>query len=755
MTDISSDEDLIPPPNLTTLYVSSTGTPSFKTPETRVKKKKSWLSSIRKRAERVGMSTPGQASGTQAQDPNQGDAGGAGTQPPMSSGDTGGTVFIGAAAIPPQVLAVTAEENLPVWFKPFWEHLSAVLEERSVDLAEVRNDITHLKRMNDRLRENNIRTSGVEEGLASVESKLDKLISKGSEVSTHLQNVDKKLDEHDQRFDKMNQDIGRALAARPQTLDGGKAPSIKKQVTTAEDQSQTFWPGSVAPPPDLPPIGAAFPSAPSAGPAATAPEEEKKPDVGALWSSTMPTPTMKTVLGPAVPQLAPLSTIVQPFANVCDYRYYRLNDMSSVPTEKELKYLYKTVDKAKSYQPGLTAFDGSDPIALFEFLSLYKKAMNNLGKSEGIAVRALANLLTDDARDAYDIQVTSDFAVLDGPSTDSWPHVVQYLLETFISDDVLQQAYDDVVRARQKPKEHVSAFITRLQDLARRCHGVFPQAEMANMVMRGMKSSIRQRIQHAVNSLPEHERSSLPRIRQLAVREDNAQREQAAEQSASSTTGGKVPKRSGGKVMHIADPSGHELPSPPTTPTTSHRSTVDMPPQPENEAHNPQTMVNSAASLDMIFVISDASIQQSLDRSGLESKAIMKTMRDMPELTADQLDSAMDVIPRDYWRLSCWTCREHGHVTYTCPYLSPAQRIFAAHCYYQHQVKMNPQLKEWYEQKRAHNAGKGPAPGVRPGGGPPGGGRGGEGYYRGYGRPVVQEYPVDNSSSNSSSSEKE
>ena len=92
MTDISSDYELIPPPNLTTLFVSSTGTPSFKTPETRVKKKKSWLSSIRKRAERVGISTPGQASGTQSQDPNQGDADGAGTQPPMSSGNTEGTV---------------------------------------------------------------------------------------------------------------------------------------------------------------------------------------------------------------------------------------------------------------------------------------------------------------------------------------------------------------------------------------------------------------------------------------------------------------------------------------------------------------------------------------------------------------------------------------------------------------------------------------------------------------------------------------
>ena len=91
-------------------------------------------------------------------------------------------------------------------------------------------------------------------------------------------------------------------------------------------------------------------------------------------------------------------------------------------------------------------------------------------------------------------------------------------------------------------------------------------------------------------------------------------------------------------------------------------------------------------------------------------------MHEIPGMTDEQLDQAMSVIPADYWRLSCWTCREPDHVTFTCRHLSPKQRVFFAYCYYIHQVSTNPQLKAWYKQKLAYFQGMGPSPGPRPGG---------------------------------------
>ena len=87
-------------------------------------------------------------------------------------------------------------------------------------------------------------------------------------------------------------------------------------------------------------------------------------------------------------------------------------------------------------------FDGTDPLSLFEFLAVFKKAMNDLGKSEGIAVRVLSYFLVDDAEDTYNIQMNSNMSHTDEQVTDTWPHVINALLETHITDDILQTAYD-------------------------------------------------------------------------------------------------------------------------------------------------------------------------------------------------------------------------------------------------------------------------------------------------------------------------
>ena len=115
MSEVSSDDDLRPPPNLTHLSVTDYGrgrttplvTPKPKNPDVA----KTLFASLRKRIERVGMTpvNPGQASGLQAQGPDRDDAGCDENQPQVPSGDTQGTEIIGASPVPPQVLAVTPE----------------------------------------------------------------------------------------------------------------------------------------------------------------------------------------------------------------------------------------------------------------------------------------------------------------------------------------------------------------------------------------------------------------------------------------------------------------------------------------------------------------------------------------------------------------------------------------------------------------------------------------------------------------------
>ena len=101
----------------------------------------------------------------------------------------------------------------------------------------------------------------------------------------------------------------------------------------------------------------------------------------------------------------------------------------------------------------------------------------------------------------------------------------------------------------------------------------------------------------------------------------------------------------------------------------------------------------------------------------------------------------MLVGPQDYWALNCWSCREEGHTTFTCKYLTPSQRIYFAYAYYPHQIQGNPAMRKWYNQRarqaRDEDINPGPKPsnaGAR-GMGLVRGGRGGGRLGRGNGRP--------------------
>ena len=46
-----------------------------------------------------------------------------------------------------------------------------------------------------------------------------------------------------------------------------------------------------------------------------------------------------------------------------------------------------------------------------------------------------------------------------------------------------------------------------------------------------------------------------------------------------------------------------------------------------------------------------------IERNKLEPNSIMNTMEDLSNISSDQLDQDLSVIPQDYWRLFCRKCR--------------------------------------------------------------------------------------------------
>jgi len=84
-----------------------------------------------------------------------------------------------------------------------------------------------------------------------------------------------------------------------------------------------------------------------------------------------------------------------------------------------------------------------------------------------------------------------------------------------------------------------------------------------------------------------------------------------------------------------------------------------------------------------------------------EQRPMLKAPEKCPELTGEQIRHAITVVPGDYWQRSCWTCRDEGHSTFTCPYLDPTQRLYFAYRYYLYQIEANPAIAKFLEERLA------------------------------------------------------
>ena len=411
-------------------------------------------------------------------------------------------------------------------------------------------------------------------------------------------------------------------------------------------------------------------------------------------------------LGPYCPGLQPLTTMVPAFKFVIDYRMYRLANMSSVPSENEMTNMYRFKKRIDALYTTLGKFDGSEPIAFLNFITTFREALNGFNLSEGIGVRMMSYFLELDAETAYETQVSPGTVVEGSAMAGTWPHVVNMFLQRYLTDEVLQAAYDKVTRATQNPGEDELQFAQRVMTNARKCRHVFTPAELVQNFVRGLHEATRHRIQTHMRTMSVQDRSSMIVVRQLAFSEGEAQRVLRSQVRSPMTP--KVISKASGKVpaMLLAKPS--------TVASTESTTSVPIDNGKDDIALDPVSVVDTALALQGIFMMTTEQLDRATQDMKSDERDVMRPTQDVPELTDEQIHAAQSVIPNDYWQLACWTCREDGHSTFTCKYLTAAQRIFFAYKYYLHQIEANPLLKEWYRQKMHAMKQAGPEPGPRP-----------------------------------------
>ena len=152
--------------------------------------------------------------------------------------------------------------------------------------------------------------------------------------------------------------------------------------------------------------------------------------------------------GPYCPGLVPHVPMLTPFKLVVSYRHYRLKDTRADLHELESTMLYKVKRRFDSLYPTFHVFDSTKPIKLLEFLTTVREGFNALRASEALAVLALAYYLDGQAKTHYTALTTPGVRTTTSILGETWPALVDSFIKRYLTDDILQAAYDKITDAK-------------------------------------------------------------------------------------------------------------------------------------------------------------------------------------------------------------------------------------------------------------------------------------------------------------------
>ena len=321
------------------------------------------------------------------------------------------------------------------------------------------------------------------------------------------------------------------------------------------------------------------------------------------------------------------------FRQAVSYRTYRLR-------RRDRRYDASIADKigdlAKRLKPSMQCpnFSGEDEIAVLGFLKNYKRACDDTGTTEGMALPLLRYFLTGEALSTF-LSYIGPGLRNSQPGVDcikSYPEAIQWLLNNYARDAVLSEAHSRVIHLCQGPTETESQFGIRLRVEALRCGDIFDERTLIAMYVDGLKAYTRHIVREAISQNP---RMTFQALKSMAQSYGDSHREdrQSAYRTRPSAKNNLAPRRTIRTDAFIGEPVGdmelYALPVDTAAPLETSLPTTGSPP---------------------------ISIPSSPGRS-----------------TNTSVTSTGSPFPRKY-TLRCYGCKEVGHGIPECPLLTEEQR---------------------------------------------------------------------------------
>jgi len=167
---------------------------------------------------------------------------------------------------------------------------------------------------------------------------------------------------------------------------------------------------------------------------------------------------------------------------------------------KRLAYPPRLVRKAqkvsKSLDGALQGIDpctGADPLAVFTFLSTFKRAWSASGTGYGQALVLLGFSLAGQAKRSF-ASATAIRAARDQYAIHTFGDAINWLLQKYATPDLLNKAYQDIVVLAQGPAETPRLFSDRVEQQCDRLDGLFRTADVVDVFVNGLHPEIKAQV---------------------------------------------------------------------------------------------------------------------------------------------------------------------------------------------------------------------------------------------------------------------
>lgn len=181
------------------------------------------------------------------------------------------------------------------------------------------------------------------------------------------------------------------------------------------------------------------------------------------------------------------------YRRLLTYKTYFLEDTRLAYPPRLVRKAHKLNKCLDGPFQGQPPFTGKDPLAIFGFLATFKRACDAAGASHGQALPLLGFRLSGAAKLSFTSAVSSS-ATRDRYAIKTYGDGVNWLLQKYATPDKLNEAYTEIISARQEQEEAPRTFGERLERMCDRLDGLFNSTDLVDTFINGLHDAIKAQV---------------------------------------------------------------------------------------------------------------------------------------------------------------------------------------------------------------------------------------------------------------------